>query len=87
MQNYSLIFTLVFAASLVIGLLVRFYLATRQIRHVAKNRNTVPAAFAATISLASHQKAADYTITKARFGLVEMAFGVVRGKDIHQINM
>ena len=75
MQNYSLIFTLVFAVSLVIGLLVRFYLATRQIRHVAKNRNTVPAAFAATISLASHQKAADYTITKARFGLLEMAFG------------
>ena len=75
MQNYSLIFTLVFAAVLVIGLLVRFYLASRQIRHVAKNRNTVPAAFAATISLASHQKAADYTIIKARFGLLEMAFG------------
>jgi STE24 endopeptidase len=75
MQNYSLVFTLVFAAALVIGLLVRFYLATRQIRHVAKNRPTVPPAFAATISLASHQKAADYTITKSRFGLLEMAFG------------
>ena len=75
MQNYSLIFTLLFAATLVFGLLVRFYLATRQIRHVAKNRNVVPAAFAKTISLASHQKAADYTITKARFGLLEMAFG------------
>ena len=75
MQNYSLVFTLVFAALLVMGLLVRFYLATRQIRHVAQNRNAVPAAFADTISLASHQKAADYTITKARFGLLEMAFG------------
>jgi STE24 endopeptidase len=75
MQNISLIFTLVFSATLVIGLLVRFYLATRQIRHVAQNRSAVPAAFAATISLASHQKAADYTITKARFGLLEMAFG------------
>jgi len=75
MQNYSLIFTLIFAATLVAGLLTRFYLATRQIRHVAKNRDVVPAAFAATISLASHQKAADYTITKARFGLLEMAFG------------
>ena len=75
MQNYSLVFTLVFAAALVVGLLVRFYLATRQIRHVAQNRNAVPAAFADTISLASHQKAADYTITKARFGLLEMAFG------------
>ena len=75
MQNYSFIFTLIFAAALVVGLLVRFYLSTRQIRHVAQNRTTVPAAFAATISLESHQKAADYTITKARFGLLEMAFG------------
>ena len=75
MQNYSFIFTLIFAAALVMGLLVRFYLSTRQIRHVAQNRGAVPAAFAATISLESHQKAADYTITKARFGLLEMAFG------------
>ena len=75
MQNFSSIFTLVFVAVLVAGLLLRFYLATRQIRHVAQNRNAVPAAFADTISLASHQKAADYTITKARFGLLEMAFG------------
>ncbi len=75
MQNFSFTFTLVFAAALALGLVVRFYLATRQIRHVAQNRNTVPAAFADTISLASHQKAADYTITKARFGLLEMAFG------------
>ena len=75
MQNYSLIFTSVFATVLVFGLLVRFYLASRQIRHVAQNRDAVPAAFADTISIASHQKAADYTITKARFGLLEMAFG------------
>ena len=75
MQNYSFVFTLVFACALVIGLLLRFYLATRQIRHVAQNRSAVPAAFAATISLESHQKAADYTIAKARFGLLEMAFG------------
>ena len=75
MQNYSLIFTFVFAIALVAGLLVRFYLATRQIRHVAHNRHVVPAAFADTIALDSHQKAADYTFAKARFGLLEMAFG------------
>ena len=75
MQNYSFFFTLLFAAALVLGLLVRFYLTTRQIRHVAQNRSAVPVAFAGTISLTSHQKAADYTITKARFGLLEMAFG------------
>jgi STE24 endopeptidase len=75
MSDYSSVFTAVFATALVLGLLLRFYLASRQIRHVAQHRNTVPPAFAATIALQSHQKAADYTITKARFGLLEMAFG------------
>ena len=74
MRDYSFIFTLVFSAALVLGLLTRFYLASRQIRHVAQNRNAVPPAFADTISLVSHQKAADYTVAKARFGLLEMAF-------------
>ncbi len=77
MNDYSLLFTLVFSAALVLGLLTRFYLASRQIRHVAAHRNQVPAAFTATVPLEAHQKAADYTITKARFGLLEMAFGAV----------
>ena len=75
MSDYSFIFTLVFSAALVLGLLVRFYLASRQIRHIALHRNEVPAAFAETISLQAHHKAANYTITKARFGLLEMTFG------------
>lgn len=74
MTDYSLVFTGVFSAFLVLGLLTKFYLASRQIRHVARNRDTVPTAFAATISLQAHQKAADYTIAKARFGMLEMAF-------------
>jgi STE24 endopeptidase len=75
MPDYSLALTLFFSMALILGLLTRFYLAARQIRHVARHRDQVPAAFAGTISLASHQKAADYTITKARFGLLELAFG------------
>ena len=71
----SLVFTLLFAVVLALGLLIRFYLASRQIRHVARRRDEVPAAFASSISLASHQKAADYTIAKSRFGILEMAFG------------
>jgi len=74
-MSYSLIFTIAFAAALVAGLLVKFWLASRQVRHVAQHRGTVPDAFAQTITLAAHQKAADYTIAKARFGLVEMAWG------------
>jgi len=67
--------TLLFAAAVVASLLVKFWLATRQMRHVAAHRNAVPAAFAKTISLEAHQKAADYTLAKGRFGLLSMAFG------------
>ena len=73
--NFSIIFTLVFAALLVAGLMVKYWLTTRQIRYVAQHRNAVPAAFAQNITLAAHQKAADYTLTKSRFGLLELAFG------------
>jgi len=75
MNDLSLTWTLLFSAALVLGLLLKLYLSSRQIRHVARHRDTVPPAFAATISLTSHQKAADYTLTKARFGLLELAFG------------
>ena len=69
----SVLLTLAFAALLLAGLALRFWLATRQVRHVARHRSAVPAAFAGRIPLAAHQKAADYTIAKTRFGLVEMA--------------
>ncbi|MDO8718364.1 MAG: M48 family metallopeptidase [Polaromonas sp.] len=75
MLDYSLVFTLLFSAVLVLGVITRFYLTSRQIRHVARHRDNVPAAFAATIALPSHQKAADYTIAKARLGMLETAFG------------
>ena len=69
--------SLCFAATLLVGLVVSVWLSSRQIRHVAQHRATVPAAFAQTIGLSAHQKAADYTIAKARLGLVEVAVGVV----------
>ena len=71
----ALALTLAFAAALTLGLVLKFWLATRQIRHVARHRSDVPAPFAERIALAAHQKAADYTITKARLGLLEMALG------------
>ncbi len=68
-------FTLAFAIALVAGFLLKIWLASRQVRHVAQHRTNVPAAFADRISLEAHQKAADYTIVKSRFGLLELAFG------------
>src|SRR3954453_10247016 len=73
----SYAWTLLFAAALVAGLGVKFWLATRQVRNVARHRGEVPASFAGTVSLAAHQKAAYYTVSKARLGLLEMAFGTV----------
>jgi len=71
----SLWLTLAFSAALCASLMVRFWLATRQIRHVASHRHAVPQAFEADITLAAHQKAADYTVTKTRFALIELALG------------
>ncbi len=67
--------TLLFAAALLVGIAIKFWLSTRQIRHVAQRRGAVPPAFASQISLAAHQKAADYTIAKSRLGLLELALG------------
>jgi STE24 endopeptidase len=66
--------TFVFVAALLASLLAKFWLATRQMRYVAAHRDRVPAAFAHTITLAAHQRAADYTLAKGRVGLLSMAF-------------
>lgn len=73
--NPSLALTLLLAVTLLLGLILKFWLATRQIRHVAQHRANVPAAFADTMPLAAHQKAADYTIAKVRFSLLSTAVG------------
>ncbi len=67
--------TLAFAIALLASIAVKFWLVGRQMRHVAAHRDQVPEPFRATISLAAHQKAADYTLAKARFGMLATAFG------------
>ncbi|HJV60168.1 MAG TPA: M48 family metallopeptidase [Albitalea sp.] len=69
--------SLVFVAALLASLLVKLWLATRQIRHVSTHRDAVPAPFAERVTLEAHRKAADYTVAKLRFGLLTMAFGTV----------
>ncbi len=71
----SSLFTLAFAAALLLSLAVKFWLATRQMRHVAVHRKQVPAAFAGSMTLQAHQRAADYTLAKGRFGLLTTAIG------------
>jgi STE24 endopeptidase len=71
-SNLALNLTYVFSAMLLVNLLFRFWLNSRQISHVAGYRHEVPVAFSNTVNLTSHQKAADYTIAKLRLGLLEM---------------
>ena len=65
-------FSTLFLVALGVGLLCRLGLARRQAAHVAAHRGAVPAAFAATISLDAHQKAADYTVARVRLGMVDV---------------
>lgn len=71
----SLILTSAFALALLGVVILKFWLNSRQIRHVARHREEVPGAFAQAVSLAAHRKAADYTLAKARVGLLELALG------------
>ena len=73
--SLSMALTVAFATALMAAMLLKFWLASRQIRHVALHRDAVPAAFADRITLTAHQKAADYTIAQGRFGLLELAWG------------
>lgn len=71
----SLWMTALFAFALVASVMLKFWLVSRQVRHVAQHRGTVPEAFAKQVTLTDHQKAADYTIAQARLGLLELAWG------------
>ena len=74
----SLAFSLLFAVFFLLTLGVRFWLASRQVRHVMAHRDRVPAEFASKIAPEAHRKAADYTAAKTRFGMASMLFsGVV----------
>jgi STE24 endopeptidase len=73
----SVVFTVVFAAALLASVATRLWLATRQTRHVAGHRGTVPPQFAEKISLSAHQRAADYTIARVRLGVVDTLLGAL----------
>ena len=62
------LFAALFVAALALGTALRLWLTSRQLAAVRAHRDRVPAAFADRVTLADHQKAADYTIATARFG-------------------
>jgi STE24 endopeptidase len=73
--NLPLWWTTLFAAALVLMFNLKLWLNQRQQRHIAAHRGAVPEAFAGTITLAAHQKAADYSRDQLRLGVIELALG------------
>ncbi|WP_020393606.1 M48 family metallopeptidase [Thiolinea disciformis] len=69
-------FTVIFLLFLVVSTGVQLWLSLRQARHVSQHRNAVPSAFADKISLAEHQKAADYTQARGKLGRLDLWLSV-----------
>ena len=70
-------FSLAFLLALALMVVLRRWLAQRQISHVLAHRAAVPEQFAGRLELPAHQKAADYTVAQTRFSRVSLAFEVV----------
>ena len=68
----SLTFYYLFIFLLVTTTLFQVWLTKRHIAHIYKNKVKVPTAFAETISILDHQKAADYTISKSNIGIIDL---------------
>jgi len=72
-MNLSFQLTVILAVGLLAQVFLKFGLNIRQVRHVARHRAQVPAAFASILSLQDHQKAADYTLAKIRVSQWDIA--------------
>ncbi|HKA42897.1 MAG TPA: M48 family metallopeptidase [Burkholderiales bacterium] len=63
-------FGILFLAALALATATRLWLGLRHIGFVRNHRSQVPDEFSSEISLAAHQKAADYTVAKTRLALI-----------------
>jgi len=70
-------FTLIFLAFVLATSAVLVWLAQRQRNSALRNRREVPEAFRDQISLAVHQKAADYTAAKMRLEQIDAVIGAL----------
>ena len=68
----SLTFYYLFIFLLVTTTIVQVWLTRRHIKHIQANKSKVPEPFSKTISTKDHKKAADYTISKSRIGIIHL---------------
>ena len=71
METFSILFVL----ALLLSLFIQLWLTKRQVKSIMINRDSVPDAFAAQITLEQHQKAADYTTAKLSINKTELIYG------------
>ena len=71
-MNPTLTLTYLLVGALLTNVLLKIWLNARQVRHVAQHRAEVPDSFVSQNSLADHQKAADYTLTKAKVAQIDI---------------
>ncbi len=70
-------FTALFVSVLFTNMVIKLWLAYRQIDHVGTHRAEVPRAFFDKVSLEAHQKAADYTRSLVIFGTYATLFETI----------
>jgi STE24 endopeptidase len=70
-------FTIIFFLALILSYGVQFWLSARQKSYVSEHREQVPVAFKDKVTLAAHQKAADYTIEKSKLGDIDSGVGML----------
>jgi len=71
------LFTWIFLALLAGGILLEYWLLWRQANAVGRHRDQVPEAFAQSISLEQHQKAADYTLARIQVERATILFNAL----------
>ncbi len=67
-------FALAFLVALLAHLATQWWLARRQIAHVAAHRSAIPAGFEGAVSQDEHAKAADYACARQRLGVIESLY-------------
>jgi STE24 endopeptidase len=70
------LFSMAFLAALALMAALRLWLDARQIAHIRAHRAAVPERFAGRVSLAAHQRAADYCTAYLRFDRLALAVEV-----------
>ncbi len=70
-------FTLLFLTFLAASALTRLWLSARQVNHIQTHKDKVPEAFSEKVSLQEHQKAADYSTAKLKYGRITLSWEII----------